>query len=92
MNLVVLNLFVSLKLLSSTFMITGMYKYVCTRNRTQSGVENTLEFILSYEIFATDTVYIFLHVTSARHFRGKVLDLRKRLRKQKQVQIIYYKA
>ena len=73
-------------------MITGMYKYVCTRNRTQSGMENTLEFILSYEIFAIDTVYIFLHVTSARHFRGKVLDLRKRLRKQKQVQIIYYKA
>ena len=73
-------------------MITGMYKYVCTRNRTQSGMENTLEFILSYEIFAIDTVYFFLHVTSARHFRGKVLDLRKRLRKQKQVQIIYYKA
>ena len=71
MNLVVLNLFVSLKLLSSTFMITGMYKYVCTRNRTQSGMENTLEFILSYEIFATDAVYIFLYVTSARHFRGK---------------------
>ena len=92
MNLVVSNLFVSLKLLSSIFMITGMYKYVCTRNRTQSGMENTLEFILSYEIFATDAVYIFLHVTSARHFRGKVLDLRKRLRKQKQVQIIYYKA
>ena len=46
-----------------------MYKYVCTRTRTQSGMENTLEFILSYEIFATDAVYIFLHVTSTRHAR-----------------------
>ena len=38
-------------------MITGIYKYVCTRNRTQSGMENTLEFILSYEIFATRTTF-----------------------------------